>query len=319
MRGALRLAAEIALLAAAAGSVALTLAAFAGEAAWLLDLTTHFRWQYVGVQVLALPALLALRRRRFALATAAALALNLAALGPYLPRFATAAATGASGDEALGVLIVNLLWSNTNAEALLETAAREPHDVLLLTEFTHDWDARLAPLEKRYPYRVEVPRGDSWGIALLSRLPLADARTVDLEGLPAIDARVVAPAGTFRLLGVHLRPPTRPAWARQRNRQLATLGRWAAAAEEPVLVAGDFNSSPYSPYFAAMLEAGGLRTTGAGHGFHFTWPAFLPLLGIPIDHCAVSGEFTVLEHRRLPPVGSDHYPLLARLALAERR
>ncbi|HEY8520257.1 MAG TPA: endonuclease/exonuclease/phosphatase family protein [Gammaproteobacteria bacterium] len=315
MSGALRLA-EIVLLAAAAASVGVTVAAFAGEASWLLDLTTHFRWQYVAVQVLLLPALLALRRRRFAAATAAALVLNLAALGPYLPRFATAAA---ARDEALGVLVVNLLWENEDAAALLETVAREPHDVLVLTEFTHDWAARLAPLEERYPYRVEEPRGDAWGIALLSRLPLADAGVVDLEGMPAVDARVVAPAGTFRLLGVHLRPPTRPQWARQRNRQLATLGRWAADAAEPLVVAGDFNSTPYSPHFAAMLEAGGLRTTGAGRGFHFTWPSFLPLLGIPIDHCAVSGEFTVLEHRRLAPVGSDHYPLLARLALAERR
>jgi len=42
----------------------------------------------------------------------------------------------------------------------------------------------------------------------------------------------------------------------------------------------------------------------------------LPLIGIPIDHCAVSKEVTVVAHRGLPAFGSDHYPILAELALA---
>jgi hypothetical protein len=43
----------------------------------------------------------------------------------------------------------------------------------------------------------------------------------------------------------------------------------------------------------------------------------LPLVAIPIDHCAVSHEVTIVAHRRLPAFGSDHYPILAELALAQ--
>jgi endonuclease/exonuclease/phosphatase (EEP) superfamily protein YafD len=41
----------------------------------------------------------------------------------------------------------------------------------------------------------------------------------------------------------------------------------------------------------------------------------LPILAIPIDHCAVSRDVTIVGHRGLPAFGSDHYPILAELAL----
>jgi endonuclease/exonuclease/phosphatase (EEP) superfamily protein YafD len=43
----------------------------------------------------------------------------------------------------------------------------------------------------------------------------------------------------------------------------------------------------------------------------------LPLAGIPIDHVAVSSEFEILTHRRLPDFGSDHYGVLVELALRD--
>jgi endonuclease/exonuclease/phosphatase (EEP) superfamily protein YafD len=41
----------------------------------------------------------------------------------------------------------------------------------------------------------------------------------------------------------------------------------------------------------------------------------LPILGIPIDHVAVSKDFTILSHQRLPAFGSDHWGIMAELAL----
>jgi endonuclease/exonuclease/phosphatase (EEP) superfamily protein YafD len=41
----------------------------------------------------------------------------------------------------------------------------------------------------------------------------------------------------------------------------------------------------------------------------------LPILGIPIDHVAVSPQFAILAHHRLADFGSDHRGLLAELAL----
>jgi endonuclease/exonuclease/phosphatase family metal-dependent hydrolase len=41
----------------------------------------------------------------------------------------------------------------------------------------------------------------------------------------------------------------------------------------------------------------------------------VPLVGIPIDHVAVSSEFEIRSHRRLPNFESDHYGILAELTL----
>jgi hypothetical protein len=46
-----------------------------------------------------------------------------------------------------------------------------------------------------------------------------------------------------------------------------------------------------------------------------SWPSLLPFAMIPIDHCLVSGEFTVIDIKIGPDVGSDHLPLIVELGL----
>jgi len=306
-----------AVLALAAASLAVTVLALGARLWWGFELLTHFRPQYAAGQLLLLAALALARRPRWCVAVLAGLAVNAVPLAPYLPRLGVAAAA-ASGNASVTVLAVNVEWRNPRADALLDIVRRESPDLLLVVELTEDWRQRLAELELAYPHRVVAPRADAFGLALYSRLPLERAETFDLETTAAIDAEVATPAGPFRFLGVHLRPPTTARWLAERNRQLELLGELASEAALPLVVAGDFNATPYSPYFGDFLDAGGLRTTLAGRAPGLTWPTFLPVLGIPIDHCAVSEEFIVIEHRRLPAVGSDHYPILARLALERR-
>src|SRR5690606_15531451 len=167
-----------------------------------------------------------------------------------------------------------------------------------------------------YPYRVQLPDARAFGIALLSRLPLRDVHPFRLESTHAIDARIAAPAGELRLIGVHLRPPTTAGSAAERARQLDVLAAIAAEIDGPLAIAGDFNLTPYSPYFTDWLRATGVRDArAAGASGGFTWPTFLPALGIPIDHCIVSPELGVAAFRRLPAFGSDHYPIVVELIM----
>jgi endonuclease/exonuclease/phosphatase family metal-dependent hydrolase len=171
----------------------------------------------------------------------------------------------------------------------------------------------LAPLSSRYPHRFTLARHDAFGIALLSRYPLEAAHDVALGATAVIDARVVAPGGAVRFIGVHLRPPMSAQYAHERDTELEALAEHVANIAEPRVVLGDFNMTPYSPYFAGFLEVTGLRDPRAEFGLGFTWPTFFPLLGIPIDHCLVSADLGVAQYRRLADFGSDHYPVLARL------
>jgi endonuclease/exonuclease/phosphatase (EEP) superfamily protein YafD len=76
------------------------------------------------------------------------------------------------------------------------------------------------------------------------------------------------------------------------------------------------NITPYSPLFQDWLERTGLTDTRRGRTLSPSWPVQLPIVGVPIDHCAVSRGVVIVRHRGLPAFGSDHYPILAELALA---
>jgi endonuclease/exonuclease/phosphatase (EEP) superfamily protein YafD len=213
-------------------------------------------------------------------------------------------------------MTVNLYGHNHDFARFIELARRENPDVILLVEVDAAWSGALAALAADYPQRLVSVREDLFGIALLSRLPLLESRVVDLRGAPSIDARVgLADGRDLRLIGVHLRPPTSRARATERNAQLADLRARLAEDTGPLIVTGDFNVTPYSPLLETWLEQTGLKDARAGRGFHATWPAFFPILGIPIDHCLVSEHFTIGDQYQGAAFGSDHYPVLTRLFL----
>ena len=101
----------------------------------------------------------------------------------------------------------------------------------------------------------------------------------------------------------------------RRNQQLTELATRATAVQGPLIVAGDFNTTPYSPYFADWLEAAGVTDSRRGRTLSTSWPTMLRWAGIPIDHVAVNEHFAILAHRNLPNFESDHYGVLVELAL----
>ena len=151
---------------------------------------------------------------------------------------------------------------------------------------------------------------------MFSRYELDFARPFVLGDVGAAEARVRTPQGTVTLFGVHLRSPTTPSREAMRNRQLDELATRVARVAGPVVVIGDFNITPYSPYFQDWLARTSLTDTRRGRTLSPSWPTLLPILAVPIDHCAVSRDVTIVAHRGLPAFGSDHYPILAELALA---
>jgi endonuclease/exonuclease/phosphatase (EEP) superfamily protein YafD len=100
------------------------------------------------------------------------------------------------------------------------------------------------------------------------------------------------------------------ACARLRNGQLRAIAARAKKSNAPVIVLGDLNFTPWSPYFRELLRDGGLRNTSQGHGLHASWPALLPMGRIPLDHCLVSPEIRVSNKQVGPYIGSDHLPVM---------
>jgi endonuclease/exonuclease/phosphatase (EEP) superfamily protein YafD len=275
---------------------------------WVLEITSHFRLQYLAVAAALWLTASLLRKRILAAALLGVIVLNTWPLLPYLPR-----GSAAPSGTPLTVLNVNVQASNLEHERVLATLRASNADVVTLIELSQALDARLDALAETYPHSLRVPADGNFGLAVLSRHPLVDANRFELVTTAAISASVLAPGGEFRLLAAHLVPPVSAAMAAERNRQLDTLGTLARATDGTLLICGDFNLTPYSPYFTDFESTSGLSDTRRGQGFGISWPSTLPLLGVPIDHCFVRGRLTAAGIETMDQLGSDHYPVRVQL------
>jgi endonuclease/exonuclease/phosphatase (EEP) superfamily protein YafD len=280
---------------------------------WMLELTTHFRVQYLAATAVLL-ALVALRRRWAACAVlVAAGAVSAASVLPYLPLpFAAASASAAAAP--LKVLSINVSYRPFSARRLLEIIREAAPDVLVVQELTPHAETVLAALDNEFPYNRKFPANGPYGIGLWSRHELESGATIAIGRRPAIEARVRGPSSTFTVVGVHLSAPVTRRRAAARNQELRALAAHTAAIDGPLIVAGDFNATPYSPYFVEWLEATGFTDSRRGRTLSVSWPTLLPIAGIPIDHIAVNDDFQILSHRRMPDFESDHYGVLVELA-----
>lgn len=291
---------------------AATVAGFLARLGWLFELTTHFRPHLAAG--LFLLTLIALGQGRVRLATlwGCFAALNLLVMAPRLRL----------GDEVMpdvGVRVklvaINVHSQSDRTERVLGYLQSIPADVILVMEVNDRWLTALAPLQEKYPHRLAEPREDDFGIALFSRLPLASAEVVHSgdDELPSVAVTVEAEGGRFFLLGTHPLPPGSPGSARARNAQFRQIAALVRAQTVPVVVLGDLNTTPWSPFFADLLRESGLRASLPGRGLRGSWPAWLPVGKILLDHCLVSPGVAVREHRLGPRVSGDHLPVMIEL------
>lgn len=278
---------------------------------WMLELTSHFRVQYLAVTA-GLLLLAGLRRQWVACAAlVTAGAVSAAAVLPYLP---SSISTSIAAPATLKVLTVNVSYRPFSGRRLLELVREADPDVLIVQELTPHAEQVLADFDKLYPQHHKFPLAGPRGIGLWSRYELESSETFALGRLPAIEARVRAPQGVFTVIGAHLNSPLSAPRAAARNAELRELAARSTAIVEPLVVAGDFNITPYSPFFVDWLGESGLTDTRRGRTLSISWPTMLPWAGIPIDHVAVNAGFSIVSHEQLSNFESDHYGVLVELA-----
>lgn len=271
---------------------------------WVFDLAAHWQWLFVPTTAIG-AGLASLADRRWALL------LPLLAL-PWLTASALLPAAN-GGTPGLSIASANVHFDNQNVAPLARWLAQEQPDLVVVLEVAPIYAQGLMALDD-YPHRHIVPQDNPFGIAVLSRHPLSGVRTVrDADGIPHIEALLTWQGRQIRLIAVHPMPPISAAFAASRDRQLAA---WATSADrQPTLLAGDLNATPWSSAFNGLDKLGLRRATGLAP----TWPfALQALSGIPIDHVLASHHWQRIDSARGPDLGSDHAPVLARLALNER-
>lgn len=277
-----------------------------GTPGWLLDLASHWQWFYFALLLPSAGLCAALKSRWAALLLF--LPLPWLSATPTAPRQANAPIQ-------LSLISANLHQDASTLKKLSPWLREAKPDLLILLEVTPAIAAALADLPG-YPQRIIEARDDPFGIALLSTHPLLQPAVLrDADGLARIEAQLKLGQQTVRLIASHPMPPLSRYFLQRGIAELRAQSTAAATSDLPSILAGDLNATPWSAAFFALGEHGLRRASGLAP----TWPAMTQgWLGIPIDHVLVSQHWRVLATERGPDIGSDHLPILSRLALARQ-
>jgi endonuclease/exonuclease/phosphatase (EEP) superfamily protein YafD len=225
-------------------------------------------------------------------------------------------------ERSFRLLIANVMLENTEPKRLLEVIRDCDPDIVLAVETDAAWAKALSPLREIYPHTVAQPQDNYYGLLLFSRLPLVEPKVEFLvqDDIPSVHTAFDLPSGDrIYLHGLHPRPPEpiRDQDSTARDAELVVVGRAIrAAGDRPTLVAGDLNDVAWSATTELFLRLSGLLDPRVGRGFFNSFHADKLYLRYPLDHVFHSNHFTLTDLRRLPHIGSDHFPVLIELCYA---
>lgn len=262
--------------------------------------------------------------RRWALAGVAGLVVA-AHLSFVLPELLASEPLPSSARSAptFTVFDANVLAGNTRSDALADELRRSPPDVVVLQESTPAFVAGLdaAGVLDELPHRHAVSRTDPFAAFVASRWPLRDVDVVTMHERPLLVRATIDVAGTeIRLIAFHAVAPfggNRERWIDE----LDALRRAVIAETHPVLVAGDFNATWHHRAFRRLLDSGLTDAAAArGAAYQMTWPRNLRVIPptTRIDHILTTPGLEVTEIKSGTGAGSDHKPLIAKVAVMPR-
>ena len=252
--------------------------------------------------------------------TAAAILLLIANVGLFVLGLQGAASLGRPESRRFVRMVTFNVWhDNARVEDVAAVLTEADADLIVLQEVTSQRRSRLHDLTKmRYPHIL-----GSSGLLILAKHPVCVSGHIDGQvdrsashgralGPLLLWARFEVDGFAFELVGVHLTYPFKPLEQAVDTRALIAFVRSRKA---PLIVAGDYNLTPWSLKLQRFTRETGLLRTNT---FHLTWPMrrVIPLLPlVSIDNVFTSSEFAPLAVTAGPSAGSDHRPIIVDIAL----
>lgn len=267
--------------------------------------------------------------------TVRALALSVAATGLvassaiYVPElvagFAPRTVTS-DVEQTYRLMTFNVFARNEEPESIFENIVSVDPDFVALQEYSPEVRDVIHPLlSEIYPHFQYCAGGQRAFVGLYSKLPFqpleedtCSTSIMNTNRTARIIVRVEAPTGPdFSLATTH---NDWPAPITRQAEQFATLRDALSTVEPPLILVGDFNSTPWSYALKTFVTESGLtRQTFNMPTFPMLWYYFrdwrptLPFL--PIDHVMTRGAITIHSLATGEPSGSDHLPIIVEFSV----
>ena len=223
-----------------------------------------------------------------------------------------------AGENSASLMVTNVLMTNRNAEGCLAIVREVDPDILLMVETDTWWQDQMQVLKETYPYTIEYPLNNTYGMLLYSKLLISDydIKFLVKSHIPSFHVKIALRSGELvNLYCVHPEPPspTESETSTERDAELLILGKEIIDADQPTIVAGDLNDVAWSYTTRLFIKVSELLDPRMGRGFFSTFHAGYRLMRWPLDHVFLSPHFRLLDIRRLPYYGSDHFPIYVSL------
>lgn len=218
----------------------------------------------------------------------------------------------------ISILISNVLTTNKRSDKLIAHVKAYKPDILLTLESDQRWENELSVLEDEYIYHVKIPMDNLYGMHLYSKLKLEDIEIKFLisDEIPSIHGYIRLENGErIKFHCLHPKPPspTEDATSTNRDAELLLVGREINPEKESILVFGDLNDVAWSRTTKLFQKLSGLLDPRIGRGFYNTFHVDHVLLRWPLDHVFHTGDFTLINLKRLKSIDSDHFPVFVKL------
>lgn len=213
------------------------------------------------------------------------------------------------------LMISNVLTPNDQIQKLIDLVKKEHPDLLITLETDHKWQHALSVIEPDYPHTVKVPLDNLYGMHLYSKFELINpqVRYLVVDDIPSIHTQIkLHNDKIIWLYCLHPMPPspTEATKSATRDAELLLVGKHIKQHQQIAILAGDLNDVAWSRTTRMFQRISGLLDPRIGRQFNNTFHAKYPLFRWALDHVFHSSYFTLVENRRLPSVGSDHFPVL---------
>ena len=224
---------------------------------------------------------------------------------------------GRKSDTRVSILVSNVLTPNKKYQKLLDLVQYWDPDILLTLETDQVWEEKLSVIEENYPHTVKIPQDNLYGMHLYSKLELEDIEVKFLisEEIPSIHGNVILRNGEkIKIHCLHPKPPSpsEDDTSTKRDAELLLVGK-EVKDHNSTLVFGDLNDVAWSRTTRLFQQISGLVDPRIGRGFYNTYHAGIPVFRWPLDHVFHSKDFALLKLKRLPNIGSDHFPIYIEL------
>lgn len=275
-------------------------------------------WLVLGCAILAPIAWFSRGRIR---TTATVILMGYAIMGWVLLGPLVSGSSTVSSAERIRLVSFNMYMANPDTKDAVDWIMRQDADFVILLEASRANSREIDRLRERFPYSYNCAGAGFCSTLILARQPakdvwpLASGDPENRQTLSAVTAHFKIAGRTIPITGVHFDRPwplgRQEQYWRELSDAVATLGRQG-------ILAGDFNSAPWTFAMRRVTAAGELRLVSGGMG---TWPvkASANALRLPLDQVYLGGCLDPVSVRRGPALGSDHFPVVTDIDVARCR